>query len=90
MQTMASDFQNSVGSIVETVSSAATELEASSQTMAQTAEQTSHQASTVASASEEMNVNVQPWRRPRMSCPVPSVRLVVAYRNPAVFRKPRQ
>jgi len=59
MQTMATDFQNSVGTIVETVSSSATELEASSQTMAQTAEQTSHEASTVASAAEEMNVNVQ-------------------------------
>lgn len=59
MRKMAEDFENSVGSIVETVSSAATELEASSQTMAQTADQTTQQASTVASAAEEMNVNVQ-------------------------------
>ncbi len=56
---MADDFERSVGAVVETVSSAATELEASSQSMTAIAENTSNQAGMVASASIQMTTNVE-------------------------------
>jgi methyl-accepting chemotaxis protein len=56
---MADDFENSVGGIVQTVSSAATELHSSSQTMAETADRTSSQSTAVAAAAEEASANVQ-------------------------------
>lgn len=59
MQTLADRFDQSVGSIVGAVSSAATELEAAAQTLTSTAEETSIQSAAVASASEEMANNVQ-------------------------------
>jgi len=59
MNKMADDFEHAVGGIIETVSSAATELQASSQSMTVTAEETSRQATVVAAASEQASVNVQ-------------------------------
>ena len=56
---MADDFEASVGGVVNQVSSAATEMQASSEAMAATANETSAQAAVVASASEEASANVQ-------------------------------
>ncbi|MGE5145687.1 MAG: methyl-accepting chemotaxis protein [Candidatus Eiseniibacteriota bacterium] len=59
MQKLADDFQARVGSIVQTVTSAATELQATASSMSSTAEQTNRQAAAVAAASEETTTNVQ-------------------------------
>jgi methyl-accepting chemotaxis protein len=59
MNKMADDFENSVGGIVQTVSSAATELHSSSKTMAETADRTSSQSTAGAAAAEEASANVQ-------------------------------
>ncbi len=56
---MANDFEAAVGEIVETVSSAATELEASAGTLTTTAERAQERSAVVASASEEASANVQ-------------------------------
>ena len=53
------DFETKVSGLVGTLSSAATELEATAQSMTSTAGQTNDQASTVASAAQEMSANVQ-------------------------------
>ena len=54
-----SNFEAMIGEIVETVSSASTELEASAGTLTSTAERAQELATTVASASEEASTNVQ-------------------------------
>jgi methyl-accepting chemotaxis protein len=59
MNRLASEFEAAVGEIVETVSSASTELEASAATMTATAEHARDLATNVASASEEASTNVQ-------------------------------
>ncbi|MBR0904116.1 methyl-accepting chemotaxis protein [Bradyrhizobium liaoningense] len=59
MQRLADAFEGAVGEIVETVSSAATELEASSNTLTQAAERGNGLATAVAAASEEASANVQ-------------------------------
>ncbi|NQU55888.1 MAG: HAMP domain-containing protein, partial [Rhodospirillales bacterium] len=59
MNQMADDFQASVGGVVGTVSSAATELQSSAQSMTAISEETSAQATAVAAASEEASTNVQ-------------------------------
>lgn len=56
---MADTFEDSVGKVVQTVTSAATELQASSSQMSATATETSSQATTVAAAAEEASANVQ-------------------------------
>ena len=56
---LADDFESAVGEIVETVSSASTELEASASTLTSTAERAQELATTVAAASEEASTNVQ-------------------------------
>jgi methyl-accepting chemotaxis protein len=56
---IADDFEASVKGVVDAVASAATELQASSQSMTATAEETSRQSTTVAAASEEATANVQ-------------------------------
>ena len=53
------NFEAVVGEIVETVSSAATELEASANALTVTAERSQELATTVAAASEEASTNVQ-------------------------------
>lgn len=59
MEKLASDFENSVGGIVETVASAATEMQASSQSMSSLAEESKNKSMAVASASEQASTNVQ-------------------------------
>jgi methyl-accepting chemotaxis protein len=59
MRKLADEFQAAVGGIVETVSSASTELEAAAGTLTKTAETTQSLSSTVAAASEEASANVQ-------------------------------
>ncbi len=56
---LASDFEASVGTVVNQVSSAATEMQSSSEAMSATAEETTRQASAVAAASEQASANVQ-------------------------------
>ena len=59
MHRLAGEFEAAVGEIVETVSSASTELEAAAGTLTQTADGTQRLATTVASASEEASASVQ-------------------------------
>jgi len=59
MHRLAGEFEAAVGEIVETVSSASTELEAAASTLTQTADGTQRLATTVASASEEASASVQ-------------------------------
>ncbi len=59
MRQLADSFEASVGDVIQTVTSAATELQASSEQMAATATETSAQATTVSTASEEASSNVQ-------------------------------
>ena len=56
---LADDFEGAVGEIVETVSSASTELEASAGTLTSTAERSQELTTMVAAASEEASTNVQ-------------------------------
>jgi methyl-accepting chemotaxis protein len=59
MHRLADEFQSAVGSIVESVSSASTELELAAGSLTKTAETTQQLSTTVASASEEASANVQ-------------------------------
>jgi methyl-accepting chemotaxis protein len=59
MVKLADEFEAAVGEIVQTVSSASTELEASATTLTKTAETTQQLSTVVAAASEEASVNVQ-------------------------------
>ncbi len=59
MHKLADAFDGAVGEIVEMVSSAATELEASASTLTATAERAQELATAVAAASEEASTNVQ-------------------------------
>jgi len=59
MQKLANEFQAAVGNIVDTVSTASTELEAAASTLTRTAETTQQLSGVVASASEEASANVQ-------------------------------
>jgi methyl-accepting chemotaxis protein len=59
MLDMADRFESSVGGIVNGVTSAATELQATAQALSATAEETSRQSTAVAAASEQTTQNVQ-------------------------------
>lgn len=59
MLDLADRFESSVGGVVNGVTSAATELQATAQSMSATAEETSRQSNVVASASSETTRNVQ-------------------------------
>ena len=59
MHKLADDFEAGVGHIVDSVSSAATEMQSTAGSMSATAEETSSQATTVASAAEQSSANVQ-------------------------------
>jgi methyl-accepting chemotaxis protein len=59
LNALADEFEASVKSVVEIVSSSSTELRATAQSMSGTAEETSRQATAVAAASEEASTNVQ-------------------------------
>jgi methyl-accepting chemotaxis protein len=56
---LADSFESAVGEIIETVSSASTELEASAGTLTKTAERAQELTTMVAAASEEASTNVQ-------------------------------
>ena len=56
---LADNFEHNVATVVEAVSSASTELEASAASMSASSEETNAQASTVASASEELQASIQ-------------------------------
>jgi methyl-accepting chemotaxis protein len=59
MSALADAFEASVKQVVQTVGSAATEVQASSAAMASTADETNSQATAVAAASEQATANVQ-------------------------------
>jgi methyl-accepting chemotaxis protein len=59
MQNMANDFDTNIGGIVETVSSASAELQATAQSMAEISEKTSNEATAVSAASQQTSGNVQ-------------------------------
>ncbi|XUM23147.1 methyl-accepting chemotaxis protein [Bradyrhizobium oligotrophicum S58] len=59
MHELANSFESAVGEIINTVSSASTELEASATTLTSTAERTQQRTTTVAAASEQATANVQ-------------------------------
>ena len=59
MYKLADDFEGAVGEIIETVSSAATDLEGSAGTLTASAVRSQQLATTVAAASEEASTNVQ-------------------------------
>ncbi|MDB5503373.1 MAG: putative methyl-accepting chemotaxis protein [Tardiphaga sp.] len=59
MVKLADDFEQAVGNIVDTVSSASTQLEASAGTLTSTAERSQQLTTMVAAASEEASTNVQ-------------------------------
>jgi methyl-accepting chemotaxis protein len=59
MLDLADRFEASVGGVVGAVTSAATELQATAQSLSATAEETSQQSNAVAAASEQMTQNVQ-------------------------------
>jgi PAS domain S-box-containing protein len=59
MHKLAGEFESAVGEIIETVSSASTELEASASTLTATAERAQELTTSVAAASEEASTNVQ-------------------------------
>jgi methyl-accepting chemotaxis protein len=56
---LANDFEGAVGSIIETVSAASSQLESSARTLSSTAERSQQQTTMVAAASEEASTNVQ-------------------------------
>ncbi|HEX2840381.1 methyl-accepting chemotaxis protein [Hyphomicrobium sp.] len=59
MRRLADEFQNSVGGIVDAVSSASTQLETAAGSLTRTAETTQELSGVVATASEQTSVNVQ-------------------------------
>lgn len=59
MHRLAGEFEQAVGNIVNTVSSASNELEAAASTLSRTAETTQSLSTTVAASSEEASANVQ-------------------------------
>jgi len=59
LDSLTKSFEAKVGQMVRNVASAATEMQATAQSMSSTAEETNMQAGAVASASEETSVNVQ-------------------------------
>ncbi|MGY3508677.1 HAMP domain-containing protein [Bradyrhizobium sp. USDA 3051] len=81
MRKLADSFEGAVGEIVDTVSSAATELEASASTLTSTAERAQELTIVVAAASEEARPTCNRWRRPRKSCRLQLRRLAARCRN---------
>ena len=59
MRRLADEFQKSVGSIVDTVSAASSQLESAAGSLTKTAETTQHLSGVVAASSEQTSVNVQ-------------------------------
>ena len=83
MHRIADEFQAAVGEIVNTVSSASTELEAAATSLSKTAEHTQHLSTTVAAASEEASTTCSRWRARPRNCHPPSMRSPGGSRNRA-------
>jgi aerotaxis receptor len=81
MSKLADSFQGAVGQIVETVSSASSELEASANTLSSTAVRSQELSTTVAAASEEASTNVQSVASASEDLLLPSTRSAVRSRN---------
>ena len=64
---LADDFETNIGAVVDTVSSAATEMQASSGSMTNAVEETTNQASSMAAASEELATTVDEISRQVMA-----------------------
>jgi methyl-accepting chemotaxis protein len=59
LETLTSNFERKIGLLVQTLSSAATEMEAAAQSMTSTADQTNQLSGSVVTASGQMSANVQ-------------------------------
>jgi len=59
LETLASDFESAVGGIVQTVATAAADMQTAAQAMRVTAEQTSKRSTAVAAAADQASSNVQ-------------------------------
>lgn len=59
IQNLVKEFENTMANVVEVISSATTELEATANAMSSTAEQTEQQSGAVAAASEQATANVE-------------------------------
>ena len=59
MERLANNFEASVGEVIQTVTTAAAELESAARSLTSTAEREEHLASTLAAASEQATANVQ-------------------------------
>ncbi len=59
MMRLAEDFEASIGEVVQSVASAATEMQSTSQSMSAIAEETSTQAATVTASADQASANVQ-------------------------------
>ena len=59
LATLADDFESSIGGIVRAVSSAATEMQATSQSMSAVSEEANQQSAAVAAAAQQATANVQ-------------------------------
>ena len=59
MDELADSFEQEIGGVISTVSSASTEMEATAQSMAGNADQTNEKATVVAAAAEEASTNVE-------------------------------
>lgn len=71
MQRLANQFQDAVGSIIETVTSASGQLESAANALTQTAEATHHRSGIVAAASEQTAPTCRAWPPPPSSSPPP-------------------
>ena len=65
---LANDFEANIGGVVDTVSSAATELQGSANSLSATAEETNSQANSVATAAEELTASAQEISRQISQC----------------------
>ena len=83
---LADDFEGAVGEIIETVSSASNELEASAWTLSSTAERSQELATSVAAASEKPPPTCSRWRPPRKNCRPRSTRSAGRCRTPRGWR----
>jgi len=73
---LADDFETNISAVVESVSSAAVQMQSSAGTLSTTAEETSSQANAVAAAAEELTVSAQEIGRQIAQCAAISSRAV--------------
>ena len=83
LRKMADGFESQVGTVVDAVTSAAVQLQASSRQMAATATETSAQATSVAARPDRRRPMSRPSRRRRMNCPPRSTKSPIRWSAPA-------